>query len=358
MTSEHFVKIATRPGELPTLSIDRILRNGQAGIVTSLLLDTNVMLSISNYVEACSKSPTEFDILLDRYSLRNFVDLLKSLTNFQFPMSISPGFTFPEVLSDDFEAVISNYNEFFDIIRVPMSDDSGGLIPFPMNNPHDILELDETQIAMRAFSYISLGCLLLCLSDYAEADPFRLYSKYLDLLDEYVGIYSDKENILAICAFLVRASRIPNGDLLPLITRGVANFTTLASTKSVPQNSDEVKRLAFNGSSDLFMIVAAMTTSEVSIDNVNYDTWFVTQDKKLAEFFTKVFHYVVLFQGGEGATPAPLPEELVDLADPFMKTYYSRKAKRPMLEVREGTFWTERIRRFHDLVDQRWKTKV
>ena len=83
---KSIIKMSRKPGEEIQLTKDRILFNARKRVSTSLIIDANIYIGISNYMKAIDGNPCVQT--LKEYNLSDFYDCCKLLsdTNSSFSM--------------------------------------------------------------------------------------------------------------------------------------------------------------------------------------------------------------------------------------------------------------------------------
>ena len=89
-----------------------------------------------------------------------------------------------------------------------------------------------------------------------------------------------------------------DADGLDLIKSIENNFAR--RKKKRPKTADDAIRIAFNGSSDLAMLNAAVVRDGKEMDGEVLDIWFGSNDKKLLKFLVELFCYRVIVPGETG----------------------------------------------------------
>ncbi len=171
----------------------------------------------------------------------------------------------------------------------------------PVKQLHDILSLPKEEIQFRALPFLYLCAMLVVSADPAQSHPWAKFEDFLSLVEEFVGVFSEKELRIAMVVlgdFRAQHLDLFDADGLDLIKSIENNFAR--RKKKRPKTADDAIRIAFNGSSDLAMLNAAVVRDGKEMDGEVLDIWFGSNDKKLLKFLVELFCYRVIVPGETG----------------------------------------------------------
>jgi hypothetical protein len=196
------------------------------------------------------------------------------------------------------------YAAFFPMHNIPVQDDPDGRSPHPVLALHDIWSLPEHQLKMRALPFIFFCLLMIVDNDASLTDPWERFRCFLTLVEEHVGIFSEKELCIASIVlgdFRHRCPELLDDDDHKLIKSVENNFARRKKWRR-PKTREDVYRIAFNAACDITMLNVAVMMDGRSLgkNEPSLDIWFVTSDVKLRNFLTQFFCYRVLVDGQNG----------------------------------------------------------
>jgi hypothetical protein len=238
---------------------------------------------------------------LYEHKLTQLVDICLFCQEKDIPYTVIPGLCIPEISPDCLEESIHRYNLFFPLHGIHLVDDPQGQTISPIKQLHDILSLSKKDIQFRAIPFLYLCAMLIVNADPTYDHPWVKFEAFLSLIEEFVGVFSEKE--LRIAMVVLGDFRAQHPDLFDVDGRDLIkcidnNFARRKGKR--PKTADEAVRIAFNGSSDLMMINAAVACDGKEMDGDVLDIWFGSNDVKLLEFFVKIFCYRVIVPGETG----------------------------------------------------------
>ena len=259
----------------PKLDPIWIAKNHERGIMTTLLLDTNVLIHIEKIVKSGNKVSAIKD-----HGLQNLISLLYRVP----PGSIclSPGIAFDEMPPALAEQCRWNY-EFFCAKHLPHFNDSPGSIqPTYVGKSHNygFSDLELRTQAVLTIPFCSLIYLQL-VDRMSHLKPIDKFKKYLAMVVDELDILSSKEvEIARYCFANPPASCVKTIALRKVIRK---NFVQTKDEK-LPRDSAQLIGVAFNGACDLNLMNCANGGDNNAIDGVKQDCWIATRDEKLFKF--------------------------------------------------------------------------
>lgn len=296
----RLVKLATKPGEEnPVLDIGRLRRNAAKGVRTAIQLDANVFINILDHQQDSCRNPGYEKLV--HWGLFELVELIWLCNKNSIPLSIHPGLALTEVQGDP-DQIRGHYDSFLAAYKLDLADDSADL---PLRSaissklPNHLIDcgffkLTPDEQKFRACSFVSLLAMLVVDGDKNLETPISRIQRYLDLMLEFVGVFSIKETVIA-CLVL--------GDLVErAVARGYSvgsdgeefyaavlrNFARRRQGRKPlgrrPRNSTEAFHLAFNAANDIAQINAGIVMEDRGLDGEQWDLWFCTMDAKLIRF--------------------------------------------------------------------------
>lgn len=296
----YLIKLATKPGEdNPRLDIVRLRSNAANGIRTAIQLDANVFINILDHQQDCDRQPGYEKLMY--WGLFDFVELIWLCNKESIPLSIHPGIALTEVQGDP-KQVRKDYDDFLTAYQLELEDDphdtpSSSAIPSKLPGHLDdygFFKLTPDEQKFRACSFVSLLAMLIVDSDQTLETPMSRIQRYLDLMLEFVGVFSVKETMIA-CLVL--------GDLVERAAAGgysvgndgeefyamvLRNFARRRQGRKLlgrrPRTSREVFHLAFNAANDIAQVNAGIVMEDRGLDGERWDLWFCTMDAKLTRF--------------------------------------------------------------------------
>lgn len=299
-TFKSAVKIARRPGECFNLTKERLSENAARRICTSLVLDTNILLGISNYMGETGDTPC--DSLLTKYNLTEFVVFCSFCQENRIPFSISPGFCMPEVSPDSFDLVRERFDAFFPMHGLHVLDDPAGRHASPILQVHNILALPAEETKLRALPFLNVCAMLIADAAEVGVHPWAKFERFIELINEYIGLFSEKELAVAkvVLADMLNNDReLLDKEGVELITNIQNNFARTKKKKK-PKTSEEALRIAFNAANDFTMINVAVERDGKPLDGIPMDVWMISNDAKLINYLALLFGYCVLVPGQTG----------------------------------------------------------
>ncbi|UCV17920.1 hypothetical protein [Ferribacterium limneticum] len=296
----YLIKLATKLGEKnPRLDIERLRSNAANGIRTAVQLDANVFINILDHQQDRDGVPGYEKLV--RWGLFDFVELIWLCNKESIPLSIHPGIALTEVQGDP-NLVRKDYDDFLAAYQLELEDDPSNLswssaipskLPAHLDNC-GFFKLTPDEQKFRACSFVSLLAMLVVDSDLSLETPMSRIRRYLDLMLEFVGVFSVKETMIA-CFVL--------GDLVERAAAGgysvgndgevfyaavLRNFARRRQGRKPlgrrPRTSTEVFHLAFNSANDIAQINAGIVMEDRGLDGERWDLWFCTMDAKLTRF--------------------------------------------------------------------------
>ncbi|HFB64607.1 MAG TPA: hypothetical protein ENJ60_03615 [Aeromonadales bacterium] len=294
------VKIAREPGEIFNLNTERLLENKRQGICTSIFLDTNILLGISNYMSEIDSEPNQSSLV--KYNLKEFVDLCEYCQKYNIPFSLSPGFCMPEVSPDSFHDVKKRFDDFFPLHNLHVLDDPEGNNASPILEIQNILSLPDDEIKIRSLPFLNTCAMLLTEITEPDSHPWGKFDRFLELVKEYIGLFSEKE--LTVAKIVIGDIAKNNPDLLDKegrdLVKDIQNNFSRTKKKKKPKTSEEAIRIAFNAANDFTMVNVAVERDKKSLDGIPMDVWLMSNDAKLINFLAKLFGYCVLVPDERG----------------------------------------------------------
>jgi hypothetical protein len=316
-----FIK-ANRPmvGD-PKLDPVVVAQNHALNIDTTLVLDTNILISMEKVVQNGNKWAS-----VKRQGLHNLVYLLRKCP----PRSIflSPGHAFSEMPPALAEQSRKAY-EIFCAVHLEGFVDTPNCIQESFRGKSSDYGFDDIPEDAQAALSTPYACLLyLNIVDRKfKGSAFEKFKAFLDYLEKDVDCLSATEiEIAKYCFWEPPAS---SKELIALRKKIRRNFLKTEADK-VPETSDEVRTVAYNGARDIFLLHASNHLEANGLDGVEQEAWIATKDKKLSEFCS-VFHHV---SAGKVAASTSFPEQ--DESDFWAKAcseFESRVSKRLGREV-------------------------
>lgn len=261
-----------------------VAENKLNGVETSICLDTNILVSMEKVVDGGNKWSQ-----VRQYGLHNFVKLLQRCP----PQSvcISPGLALSEMPPGIAESSRQKYEAFCSEHLSGFVDTPNCIHSYFSGKRKDYGFEDLPNIARATLSIPFSSILYLNLVDrFSRGTPYLKFIRYLDLLEERIGILSAAQvEIAKICLAEPGAD---SRDTIELKRKLRSNFLKTSHGK-LPNNASEVIRVAFNAASDIHLLQSANLIDEHGIDGKPQDSWIATKDEKLAEF-NEIFHHVNL----------------------------------------------------------------
>lgn len=267
---------------MPVLDRARLLENAVAKRETVLALDTNVLGQINELVHRGGHYGDLAQLGLDQ--------LLQVLTQPDYrTLVIAAGQAFQELpgallhqFHDAYEWFLSRY--------VPGFYDHPLALPPRLSTPRaDEGFWDRTQDAQVAFS-LSYSLLLLlqavCI-DGTEKNHFARFRRFIDLVTAEVDVLSAKE--IEIARWCLSPAIDEDEAYGKRRKRMIQNFARIKGRR--PRSITELRRIALNGTHDLWFITSAMYLDVHGLCGIAQDTWIATFDDKLAEY-CNYFNYV------------------------------------------------------------------
>lgn len=315
-----FFKASHPIGAQPRLDPIWIAKNHARGVITTLLLDTNILIHIEKVVKSGNKTSAIKD-----KGLHNLISLLHRIP----PGSVylSPGFAFDEMPPALAEQSRQNY-EVFCAQHLPHFHDSlGSILTVYEGKIHDygFFDLEVRAQAVLAIPFCSLIYLQM-IDRMPGLKPMEKFNRYLALAVDELDILSSKEVEIARYCFANPPASCKNTIAIRKVIR--KNFVQTKDEK-LPRDWQQLVGVAFNGACDLNLLNCANVGDNNAIDGVEQDCWITTRDEKLFKFGELAHCLNIGGAAGMLATTSQLDEHACD------------------------SYWNETAMRFRDLMAQR-----
>lgn len=268
------------------IKLDPILvsSNKARGIETTLILDTNILISIEKIVNNGNKWSS-----VKKKGLHNLVKFLQKCP----PKSvcISPGFAFNEMPPSLAEKSRRTY-EIFCSKHLPEFIDSPNCTYKQYSGKEDDYGYEDLSDEAKAVISVSFSCILYLnlIENNEKGKPIEKFKKFLDKIESKVDFLSAAEIEIAKYCFAELSTN--SGEIITLRRRIRNNFLKTRDEK-LPKNADEVMQIAFNGACDLNLLMTANVIDYQGLDGTKQDSWIATKDRKLVDFCS-IFHHVNL----------------------------------------------------------------
>jgi hypothetical protein len=302
----QFIKPSQAVSGEAILNLNRIIGNQLAGIETTFILDTNVLIRMERVVKAGNKSSS-----VKLQGLQNLVDFLTRCP--PHSVFLSPG----QALYEMPPSAAERSRDMFDLfcsVHLPGFVDAPNCIRASFDGPSSYGFFDMPDDVQAVFAAPFTSLLLLQLID---RDPIRTpaqkFNAYLQRIVAELDILSEKEIEIAKYCF---AEPPPHCvGLIKLRKEIRKNF--LKKGDALPKTAEEAFDIAFNAARDLHLLNAANVMDTNGLDDRPQDCWIVTYDKKLVAF-AKMVHNVNL-DGEAGKYSAVMRHEECS-EDPYWRT--------------------------------------
>ena len=280
----QFIKPSQPLSGQAILNLNRVIGNKLAGIETTLILDTNVLIKMERVVKSGNKSSS-----VKLQGLQNLVDFLGRCP----PQSIclSPG----QALYEMPPAAAERSRVMFDAFcNVHLSGfiDAPNSIRTKFEGPeisYGFFDLPSDVQAVFAATFTSLMLVQLVDRSSIRA-PIDKFKEYLRRAVLELDLLSDKEIEIAKYCFVEPPAK--SRSIIDLRKEVRKNFLQ-KKDKSLPRTAEDSFAVAFNATRDLFLLNGANVSDTQGLDGVPQDCWVATHDKKLAAF-AKMVHNVNL----------------------------------------------------------------
>jgi len=286
------------------LNLNRVIGNKVAGIETTLILDTNVLIRIEHVVKNGNKKS-----LLKPQGLQNLVEFIARCP--AQSICLSPGqslYEMPPLLAERAKEAFDAFCE----VHLPGFVDAPNCIRKKFDGPKASYSyFDLPYDVQAAFGHTFTSLLLLQIVDRSPIkDPIEKFREYLRRIVTELDLLSDKEIEIAKYCFAVPPPHCR--DLINFRREIRANFLQ-KKDGSLPKTVDESVAVAFNGARDLYLLNAANVSDSHGLDGVPQDCWIATQDKKLAAFSKMVHNIQVDGEAGKYSAVVRHPDSEEDL---------------------------------------------
>jgi hypothetical protein len=286
----YFFRPSRRTNEEPVLDPVLVATNAVREIETTLVLDTNVLISMEKVVKEGGKPP-----VLKKHGLHNLITLLNRCP--PNSICISPGRAFDE-MPPAAAKLSREYYEEFCLKHLPSFSDTPNCIHKTFSgkkSDYGYLDLEPNAQAILAVPFTALLYLNIVDKQF-KGTPIQKFEEFLRRLVSDLDMLSAKEIAIAkYCLAEPSASAVETIRLRKLFR---ANFLKTKEDKAIRSASDALA-VAFNGACDLTLINSANVIQSSGLDGISQDCWIATRDKKLFEF-SRVSHYLDL-NGDTGA---------------------------------------------------------
>lgn len=356
------VKVARSGADSAYLTEQRLRENAKRRSSTSLLLDVNILFRINDYMSEANGIPS--DELLKNNRIDDFLRLCRFCQDNQVPYSLSPGFCLLEISPETFDQTLRRYDAFFPMHGIHLSDDLQGKAAKPIPQQHDILSLPTDELNMRAVPFLYLCAMLLINAGTRSVHPWEKFDRFLEILREYVGWFSEKE--LAVAKVILgdignRYGHLFDEEGRDLVKKMRRNFA-LTKDKRQPRSAEEAIRLAFNGANDLSMITFATAADGMCIDGITQDVWLYSNDRKLTAFLTNLLAYRVFLPDEPGKyVEISLPKGFQTALTMFDAKVFAQKCARSdnrQLAMLNSDLWKVRVQQMIDLMHRAYPNQA
>jgi len=322
-----FFKPSRIAGAKRILDSTLVRENYKQGVVTTLILDTNVLINIEELFKNRSRGATPGNAGIER---------ILSLTMDSPPGSIciSPGLGFQEMppiraaySTRCFEAFCSEH-AFLDTSDSIRPDYQGKA------SDYSFFDIDENAQMLLTIPFCSLVYLQV-VDRLQHLRPMDKLKRYLSILEEELDILSGP--VIEIARYCFAPHAAANKKTIAL--RKVLRRNFLKIDNRLPANSTELLRVAFNGACDLTLLNSANVLDSFGLNGIPQDCWVVTGDRKLFQF-SEIFHHLPLRgEAGKFFQIANLEEHR---GDPYweesmkiLSSLFSMRASRHFERVRD-----------------------
>lgn len=299
-----------------SLDIKLIQQNITAGIETTLLIDTNLLIAIEKTVKL-GNSVTA----IEQMGLKKLVSL--ALNSPPQSLCLSPGLALAEMPPALASKARSAY-EIFCSVHLPTFVDTPNAIHTKFEGKEidfGFDDLGDSEKQVLGIPYFSL--LMLNFADkMMKMRPQEKLKLFLEILENDLDVLSAKEIEIAKYCLLEPGA----ADVKTIAIRKImrSNFLKTKDNKSIT-SSKEAFAAAFNGACDLTLINAATKMQSQGLGGIPQDCWIATADRKLFEF-SLVFGYLNVFgQAGQLAILSMNQEQAVS-ADWLLVNEWQKEA--------------------------------
>ena len=260
----------------------RVARNKASGIETSLVLDTNILISIEKIVKNGNKWSS-----VKMQGLHNLVKLLERCP----PQSIciSAGLALNEMPPDMAQQSVQCFEEFC-LVHLPRFQDAPNCRRAEYKgkkNNYGYLDLSIEGQSTFALPFICILYLNL-VDKKSSSKSLGKFKEFLDLLEGKIDVLSSTE--IEIARYCFAEPPADCRETIKLREKIRRNFLKTNEGKA-PKNSGEVLAIAFNGACDIVLLHSANIADTHGLDGIKQDSWIATQDGKLVDF-CNIFHHV------------------------------------------------------------------
>lgn len=300
-----FIK-PSRPVEgVVKLDPQLVALNKLRGIETSIILDTNILISMEKVVDNGNRWAS-----VKNQGLHNLIKLLQKCP----PKSISivPGFALNEMPPELAQQAKVKY-ELFCAKHLPGFVDTPNCIysEYKWEKKNYGFEyLSKEAKTVLAIPFASILYLNLIDKRYKKCKPIDKFRLFLDKLEQKVDILSAVEIESAKYCFAE-----PPTDCRETIKirRKIRNNFLKTNEGKLPKNSTEAMNVAFNGACDLHLLQAANVIDQNGLDGIEQDSWIATKDKKLAALCSIIHHVNISGEIGKYAAKTIHSEHTKDI---------------------------------------------
>jgi len=286
-----------------TLNLNRVIGNKLAGIETTLILDTNILIQMEHVVKNGNRRS-----LLRMHGLQNLIEFISRCP--AQSICLSPGQSLYEMPPPLAERAREAFDAFCDV-HLPGFVDAPNGIRTKFDGPearYGYFNLPYDIQAIFGVTFTSL--LLLQIIDRSSIKaPIDKFKEYLRRVVEEIDLLSEKEIEIAKYCYAVPPSNCR--DLINFRKGIRANFLQKKDGK-LPVSAEEAFAVAFNGARDLYLLNAANVSDSNGLDGVPQDCWIATQDKKLAAFSKMVHNVNINGEAGKYSAVVRPPESKED----------------------------------------------
>lgn len=277
-----------------------VASNKASNIETTLLLDTNIIISMEKVVKYGNKWAS-----VKQQGLHNLVRLLQRCP--PQSIAISPGSAIDEMPPQLGRQARIAYDQFC-AKHLSWFVDAPNCEKVEPTGEFETYGFTDLPNQSKAALSIMFSCVIYLniVDRFIDGSREEKFTAYLDFLTDKVGYLSATE--IEVAKYCLWEPPATSREIIK-VRQGIrANFLKTNQGKS-PRSKQDILDVAYNAARDIFLLHIANIVDTHGVDGVRQDVWIVTKDKKLSEF-CKLFHHVNIDgQAGKGVALAILPEQ-------------------------------------------------
>jgi hypothetical protein len=263
----------------PSLTLERLRINQEAGVETNFVTDNNLMIEID---KACEPDRPASDTTLEDLKILEWVNFLRECDNQRLHYAFTPFFAYAEMPTKLAQSRAARLYHFAEKFGLAWHDEEPNPDFSTVGRADLTFEgLDTNQQTIMSLSFSALLLMLLINRDGADFSPIGKFRRYLREYKRLIGTVSLRE--IAIARYVFATQEDCLGSLDRTRSRIELNFARNKKGKR-PQNVEDMCATALNGAFDLLLFNVMNIADTKGLDSRKLDCWLFTFDGKLKDY--------------------------------------------------------------------------